>query len=552
MSSGGIFRFVLPGLALVAAAAVGEIRFRDAAASVGLEFRHRHGGEGEFYMIETMGSGVVLFDYDLDGDDDVFFVDSGRVPGGSKEPSRSRLFRNDAGRFVDVTPVSGIEVSGYGMGGVAGDVDGDGDLDLYVTAYGPNQLFENLGDGTFRDGTRSSGTGEERWSTSAAMADPDGDGDLDIYVANYVDFSPATNEICGDKERRLRSYCHPDVYRPLADTYYRNDGRGRFVDATREAGFDVAPGNGLGVVFGDFRGTGWPDLYVANDMTPNFLFRNRLDGTFEETALFTGTALSDQGAPEAGMGIAVGDVNGDGLTDFIVTHLDLETNAFYASSPSGVYVDRRFLSGVAPASALRVGFGVSLADFDQDGDLDLVVANGHIIHNIEDWGRGTTYKQPNQVLENVGDGRFRELPDAGLGEARSSRGLAVGDLDLDGDLDWVVSNSDDEAEYYANETTGSGSWLLVAFGAEGGSGGAPFGVGAAVRSLCDGRWQRREIHTGSSYLSQSQLAAHFGFGECRSLAQLEARVPGETPVRFKSVPTNRRILIAPARRVPRP
>lgn len=526
---------------LLALPAAGAPRFREVASSWGLDFRHHHGASGQFYMIETMGSGLVAFDYDNDGDADLFWIDSGSRRGHEGE-ARSRLFRNDgvsAGgrvRFVDVSLGSGLEVTSYGMGGAAGDIDADGDLDLYVTAFGANQMFENRGDGNFREVTTASGTGDPLWSSSAAFADFDQDGDLDLYVANYVDFAYDKNPICGFEARGLRSYCHPNVYQGLPDRYYRNRGNGTFEDATAAAGFGGLGGNGLGVCAGDLDGDFDLDLFVANDMTPNFQFENRGDGVFEEIGLLAGTALSDTGKAEAGMGIELADLDGDGRADLFVTHLDLETNAAYFGQGPGLFRDGRFVSGLAEPSLTKVAFGVAGRDFDLDGDLDLVVANGHIIHNAELWGTGTSYKQVNQLFENLGGGRFREVMDSGLTVVRSSRGLATADLDLDGDLEVAISNSDDLAEVYENISP-AGFWLALE-PRSGAAGVVAVGVGAEL--VAGGLRTVGEARTGCSYQSQSELAMHFGLGRADHADRLALRLPSGQRVTFLNLPANRR------------
>ncbi|MCI0583093.1 MAG: VCBS repeat-containing protein, partial [Chloroflexi bacterium] len=419
----------------------------EVAGAWGLDFRHHHGGSGRRYMVETVVGGVVLLDYDGDGDQDVLFVDGGALPGYGGEPPRSRLYRNDAaGRFVEVTEPAGIAVSGYGAGAVAGDVEGDGDLDLYVTAFGPDQLFRNHGDGTFEEATAQAGLGDPLWSAGATFSDLDRDGDLDLYVANYSDYTVEAHRPC--VTLGVEVYCHPRAYPGAPDRFYRNRGDGTFEEATAQAGLaEAVPQPGLGVVASDLDDDGWPDLFVANDSTGNYLYRNRGDGSFEERALLAGVAYGDGGRPEACMGVAVGDVDGDQRFDIVTTNFELETNALYRNLGGGLFVDARWAANVAESSLLMLAFGVDLADFDQDGDLDLVVANGHILDNAAELHPSSRYAQPNQLLENHG-GRFTERDDSGLDVVRVSRGLATGDLDGAGDPDLAIVNSNDLAEVY--------------------------------------------------------------------------------------------------------
>jgi hypothetical protein len=515
-----------------------QIRFTEISGDWGISFRHHHCGTGSFYMVETMGSGVVVFDYDGDGDEDLFFVDSGLLPGCEEEP-RSVLYRNDGGRFVDVTERAAITISGYGMGAVAGDVNGDRFVDLYVTAFGSNQLFLNRGDGSFIDATEAAGVGDSLWGASTSLADTDADGDLDLYVTNYVDFTLENNPACGSPVRELISYCHPEVFDPQPDRFFRNRGDGVFEDATVEAGFEAAVGRGLGVVFGDTDADGDQDLYVANDMNANFLFENQGDGTFIDVALLAGTALSDRGQPEAGMGVDLGDLDGDGLPEIMVTHLDQQSNAVYSAGEGSVFRDRRFPSMLAEASIPKVGFGVVFVDIDSDADLDIVVANGHIIHNVEEWGRGTTYRQPNQIFLNDGSGRFEEVIGVGLDVVRASRGLATGDLDGDGDLDLVISNSNEESEVYRNDSSAAGEWIRIDL--VGGSGGA--GIGSSVTLAVDGVRRVTEVRTASSYLSQSATTLHLGMGAARRPGVLELRWPDGRRQRIHLSVASRRLTI---------
>ena len=530
-----------------------ELRFQEVSEAWGLDFRHHHGGSGEYYMVETMGSGVAVFDYDGDGDQDVFFVDGAALPGYEGETPRSVLLRNEGPggegggtRFVDVTERAGLVTDAYGMGVAAADHDADGDVDLYLTAFGPNHLFENRGDGTFADVTERAGVGHGGVGSSAAFADVDRDGDLDLYVANYVEFTLEANVICGNQERGIRTYCHPDSYEGQHDVFYRNEGGGRFSDATQAAGFGGANGKGLGVVFSDFDEDGWPDLYVANDMTANFLFRNLggqeagSPGVFEEIGLLSGTAYNERGNAEAGMGVEVADLEGDGGSEIVVTHMDDQTNAVYGLAGPWVFADRRYATRLAEPSVGKVGFGVVAADYDQDADLDVVVANGHIIDNIELLDPRQSFRQPNQAFENTGGGRFREVTEAGFTIARSSRGMAGGDLDGDGDVDLVVSNSNEAAEAYENVTPGTGGWLQVSL-LDPGSGNRN-GIGARVTVEAGGRSQWREVRTGSSYQSQNALPVHFGLGEAKT-AKVTVRWPDGTRQTIDAVPAGRSIRV---------
>ena len=509
-----------------------ELPFRAVAAEWGVDFRHHHGGSGRRYMVESVAGGLAVLDADDDGDLDLFFVDGGALPGYDGEAPGARLFRNEGpGRYRDVTGSSGVAVSRYGMGAVAGDVDGDGDLDLYVTQLGRNQLFENLGDGTFRDVTARASVGDPRFSASAAFADADADGDLDLYVVNYVGFTVEAHEDCS--KEGIPGYCGPEAYPPQRDTFYRNRGDGTFEDATAEVGLEGAVGPGLGVAFSDLDGDGTPDLYVANDAQPNFLFRNRGDGTFEDVSLLSGTAFGPRGNPEGGMGVAVGDLDGDGREDLVVTNFEFEGNAIYRNRGSMLFHDDRFRARVVEASLPALAFGVELGDFDLDGDLDLAVGNGHIQDNAHLHFPTSRWAQEDHLFWNDGTGVFALSPGA-LGPPRVTRALGAGYLDLDGDLDLVAVHTNDRAEVYEN--LASGSWLQV--DVRYATTGSPV-VGARV--VADGRVRR--VRTGTSYLTGGPPTVSFGLGDADRSESLLVEAPGGPTLRLRSIPAGRRVRV---------
>ncbi|MEM1207452.1 MAG: VCBS repeat-containing protein, partial [Acidobacteriota bacterium] len=443
------------------------VPFTEGAAAAGLDFVHFNGMSGGYYFSEMMGSGAALFDADGDGDLDVYLVQGSMLGDGDLDgatfpprpldrPPRDRLYRNDleAGaegepglRFSDVTDDAGLDVLDYGMGVAAADFDNDGRVDLYVTAAGTNRHLRNVGEGgsiAFEDVTDDV-TGIGRWSVPAAVLDFDRDGWLDLYVGNYVDYSVANDKSCTD-ELGQPNYCGPLAYAPEPDTLLRNRGDGTFEDWSGRAGILREYGGCLGAVAADFDQDGWIDVYVANDGTPNQLWMNNGDGTFENRALLAGSAVNAQGHAEASMGVAVADVDGDGDQDLFLTHLTRETNTFYANSGDASFVDRSAESGLGAPSFDRTAFGVGWIDVENDGLLDLLVVNGavKVIKPLALAGDPYPLHQPNQLFRNVGGGRFEDAS-AGAGAAfdpsEVSRGAAFGDLDDDGDLDVVVTNN---------------------------------------------------------------------------------------------------------------
>jgi len=525
------------GAVLLAGKRGGHVTFNEVGAGAGISFKHVNGASGQKFYIETMGSGACWFDYDGDGDVDLYAVNSAELPGyvGGEKPF-NHLYRNEGGgRFTDVTAQAGVGDRGYGMGCAAGDIDNDGDVDLYVTNFGPNVLYRNDGNGRFTDVTALAGVGDPRWSASAAFGDIDNDGDLDLYVTNYLDFTLQNNKYCGRREPGYRAYCHPDEYNGVPDTLYRNKGDGRFEDISASAGVADPIGKGLGVIFSDLNDDGWQDIYVANDKTVNFVYLNRCDGTFKDITMTSGAGFSESGVPQAGMGTDAADINGDGRMDLIVTNLDYETNELYLNNGDLTFTDGTFVAGLGEVNFLNVGFGVDFLDFDNDGDKDLLVANGHILDNIRLFKDQVTYAQPRSLLANDGSGRFKDAT-AEVGprfaQPNVGRGLAVADMDDDGDLDFFVINSNREAELFRNDggndqRVGGGHWLLVKLR---GTKSNRNGIGARIRVMTKDasgmeRWQTDEVRAGSSYLSQDDVRLHFGLGVSERAEAVEVRWP---------------------------
>jgi hypothetical protein len=505
------------------------VQFTNIANEAKVAFKHENGATPQKYMPETMSSGSIMLDYNNDGWPDIFFVNGGSFVDKQKAAgARHRLYRNNKdGTFADVTQSAGIGVSGYGMGACSADYDNDGWPDLYVTSVGSNKLYRNNGNGgngAFTDVTAKAGTGSDLWSASCAFGDIDNDGDVDLYVTNYVDFSVTNNKFCvysGD----TRVYCHPNVYNGQPDVLYRNNGDGTFTDISKESGVFRADGKGLGVVFGDYDSDGWADIYVANDSTPNFLFHNKGKGIFEEVALAAGVAVGNDGQALAGMGTDMGDVDGDGRLDIIVTNLDRQTHSFYRNLGKGLFANVTFESGVGEATLPFVGFGALFFDYDHDTDLDLAIVNGDVIDNVSLFRDSTSYEQRNLLLQNDGTGKFKDVgPVSGPGFAlkKPSRSLSAGDIDNDGDLDLLIGNVGQTAELLRNDGGSSNNSLLIRTV---GSKSNRDGIGAQVKLTVGGKTLLRVVKAGSSYLSQSDMRVHFGMGRALRAEQLEIRWP---------------------------
>ena len=517
--------------------------FREAAKEVGLDFHHFTGATGDYFMPEIMGAGVALFDYDNDGDLDVYLaqgtmLDPTRDPRHAKFPPQpgwkpgNRLFRNllsETGKleFVDVTEKSGVGHIGHGMGVAVGDYDNDGFQDLYVTNFGHNVLYHNNGDGTFTDVTVEAGVDDPRWSTSAAWIDYDRDGRLDLFVANYLDFTVKGNKHCYATTGE-RDYCTPKMYQPVPARLFRNRGDGTFEDVTEAAGIGAAIGPGLGVVCADFNGDGWPDIYVANDGAAAHLWVNQRDGSFKERSLLSGTAYNAEGVPQAGMGVTAGDFENDGDEDILKTNLTGEGCNLYVNDGRGNFYDASAEFGLLLPTFPYTGFGTEWFDYDNDGRLDLFIANG-AVNRIESL-RGSPYpfNQINQLFHNEGDGnKFREMTGvAGPAFAISGvgRGAAFGDIDNDGNIDIVVTNNNGPARLLLNRnhSLNRNHWLLVRLEAAHGN---HFGIGAKIEVRQRGRKLLRRAHTDSSYLSASDVRVHFGLGEDARIEELVVSWP---------------------------
>jgi hypothetical protein len=539
-SARGCLAFLL--LALAGRMADAEsVRFTERAAALGVEFAYRHFGTGEKYMPENMSPGVAVLDYDGDGRLDIYIPQGAAIGPDRVRPDpavTNRLFRQtESGRFVDATTRAGVGHTGYGVGTGYADVDGDGWLDLFVTNYGPNALYRNRGDGTFEEIAAAAGVDSELWGVGSGFFDPDGDGDMDLFVVNYVDFAFDNHKFCGNAQSGIRAYCHPDVYNGIPDLYYRNEG-GRFTEAASSSGVIASNADkGLGFAAADFDGDGDVDGYVANDSTMNYLYLSDGKGGFEESALLAGVGFNGSGGAEASMGIEIGDLDGDGVDEILVTHLDQETNTLYRDLGGALFTDITASAGLAVPSLPWVSFGNLLFDHDHDGDLDIFIANGHIIDNIELFDATRSWRQPAQLFDNRGDGRFDEIsPALGLSEPLVGRGVAGGDLDLDGDLDFVVAQNVGPALVMINQHgSETGNWLISRLR---GRPGNPLAFGSRVTIDSGDKRRSRPVLSGHGYASQGSSAAHFGLGGAETADRLTIRWPDGDRSRYLALPAN--------------
>lgn len=547
MSFGGLFG---PGGALVTVTAASI--FVEVAQQTGLDCRHFNGMTGAFVLAEITGAGGALFDYDNDGDLDIYCVQGALLGSGSqmsqavfpwpeKTPPQDRLYRNDLRvepdgsrrlRFTEVTEQSGIRALGYGMGVATGDINNDGWLDLFVSNYGQNQLFQNQGDRTFVEVSAAAGIAQaQRWSTSAAFVDYDQDGWLDLYVTNYVASSPDAEPRCY-AANSARDYCGPDAFQAVPDQLFHNQGNGTFVEVSAAAGITQAFGAGLGVVTADFNKDGWLDIYVANDGDPNQLWINQHDGTFSDEALWSGSAVNHQGQAEASMGVDAADFDGDGDDDLFMTHLMEETHTVYTNLGKGVFADRTITLGLTNTAGRYTGFGTGWFDYDNDGWLDLIILNGAVktLEHLARQGDRYPLDQPNQLLRNLAGKQFSEVSEqvgAVFQTAAVSRGAAFGDIDNDGDTDVLVLNNNGPAQLLLNQVNQQAGqqphWLglrLIGTAAGRDMLGASVEI---VRPNAHSLWRR--ARTDGSYCSANDPRVLVGLGKTDTISAVRVEWP---------------------------
>ena len=513
--------------------------FTDVRDGSGVEFQHRNGAFGEKELMETFASGCAVFDYDNDGLLDIYLVNGATLPGLRKEGPEyfNRLYHNDGDfRFSDVTLAAGVQGQGYGMGAAAADYDNDGNVDLYVTNYGPNHLYRNRGDGTFEDVTAKAGVTGGGWSTSAAFLDYDRDGDLDLYVCRYVVYEIGKKPRCGDTHRGLLSYCLPDLFEPMPHLLYRNNGDGTFKDVSQESGVSAVKGRGLGVTVGDYDNDGWIDIFVTNDRCRNFLFHNQRDGTFEEVGLMAGVAYSMEGVARAGMGTDFGDYDQDGWLDIFVNNFETEGAALYRNLDGQFFVDVGGEVGLNEPSYPYVVFGGGFVDYDNDGHLDVFAVSGHTQDDIEEYKPHITYAEPKLLFRNVG-GRFslmRDSSEGDLSRLKVSRGAAFGDLDNDGDIDVVVNDTNGYPEVLRNEVGSQRSSLLLKLV---GTQSNRDAVGTRLEVRCGKSVRLLEAKGAASYMAANDLRVHVGLGGMHLVDELTLHWPSGKSQIIRELPS---------------
>jgi enediyne biosynthesis protein E4 len=507
-------------------------KFVDVSPNLGVRFQHGAPHTSKKYLLETMGSGVALFDYDNDGRLDLFLVNGAEISDPSQPaaiPAKTgpkywnRLYHQKSdGTFEDVTERAGLQGAGYGMGVAIGDYDNDGFEDLFVTGYGGNHLYHNNGNGTFTDVSERAAVAGSGWSTSAAWVDLDGDGLLDLVVLRYLQWE-FTDIWCGERKQGYRSYCHPDEFRPITPLIYHNDGNGHFTEITKQAGF-AKPGNALGIAIADFNGDGRVDVFIANDSTPEFLYQNKGDGTFEEVGLFAGVGVDGDGHAYAGMGVDFADYDNDGLPDIVVTDLAYQKYALYRNNGDSTFAYVSDTAGLGAMTFLHSGWGMRLLDYDNDGWKDLLVGQAHVMDTIELNYPQLRYREPLLLARNTGRGFVDISGQSGpvFHEAWASRGMAIGDIDNDGKLDAVVSENGGPAHILHNETDTQNHWLTLSLVGHKSNRDA---IGAEVKITTGQGQQQATVTTCGSYLSSGDKRVHFGLGNQSTVKEIRIRWP---------------------------
>jgi hypothetical protein len=533
------------------------VRYTDVREAAKITFQQDSTQTEEKYYLETMGTGVAWIDYDQDGLMDLYFVQSAATDiYKPPHPLRSALYHNNGdGTFTDVTDKAGVGGEGhYGQGVAVGDFDNDGYPDLYVTGYGRAILFHNNGNGTFTDITTKSGVADDGgWSTSAGWFDYDKDCWLDLVVSNYIDWKAKNNIWCGERRPGYRSYCHPGNYKGQHIKLYHNNHDGTFSDVSDTSGVGKPEAKGMGVVLADFNNDGWPDIAVANDSWPNFLFLNKHNGTFEDISLVSGMAASEDGRYEAGMGIDAADVDGDGWMDLYITHLDFELNRLYRNSHDGTFTDETFRSRIGNKAVLLSGVSAKFLDYDNDGWNDILQLNGAMLDNVSLYHGEVSYKEPLLMYRNLGKGEFDKVSDS-LGpdfiRPIVGRGLAIADYDNDGDIDIVTNNRGDFPSLLRNDGANANHWLTVQLI---GTKSNRDGIGASLKLGSAGFVQVEQAKAGMSYMSASDPRIHFGLGKRHKIESLEITWPSGQVDRLTNVPIDQIIAIKEgAGIVPRP
>jgi hypothetical protein len=538
----------MPGLfALAQGAAAPTIRFEDIAQKAGIHFVAENSPTPEKHQPETMLAGVALFDYDGDGLLDIYLVNGAEMPSLVKTGPKyyNRLYHNNGdGTFTDVTERAGVAGTGYGMGVAVGDYDNDGRPDLFLANVNGNQLFHNNGDGTFTDVTAKAGLsgatykGRKMWSVAAGWFDYNNDGLLDLFLVNYVQWDPRYDPVCMGLNGR--GYCHPSSFAPLPNTLYRNNGDGTFTDVSAETGISAVLGKGMSVVFADYDGDGFPDVFVANDNSPNLLFHNLGGKRFEEVGLQAGVAYNEEGAALAGMGADFRDVNNDGLPDIWHTAIENETFPLYINQGNGQFTNAGEPSRVASLTRTMSGWSNGIVDLDNDGWKDLVVARGNVMDNIAEISKHFTYAEPNSVFRNLGNGQFADVSaTAGADFTRPApnRGLAYGDLDNDGRMDLVITSLGGPVRVLRNITETHNHWILLKLV---GTKSNRMGLGAQIRvTTDDGRKLYNEATTSTGYAASSDPRVHFGLGKSRMIREIEIRWPSGTRQLLQDVTADR-------------